>query len=272
MRLGRIEEGARYHEEALAGAVAAHVAWEVAAYSGELVEVKRELGDDEEALHLALAARDAHRAAGQKAGEIAVTNSIGLILHSLGRFPEAIDAYDDGLRILSDAGMEVRRATFLSHKASACLDAGELDRARHHVREALQVVQQTGLRAAEPTCRRTLADIALASGDIKATLNELRIAIVAARHDGTANVIGLQLRSCAAYFERVSDAATALCCVACADAHRFSAARMLYRYRGQRERLIASLEAAARVSAEAEGAALTLQAGLDLAERSLGTA
>jgi hypothetical protein len=47
---------------------------------------------------------------------------------------------------------------------------------------------------------------------------------------------------------------------------------MLYRYRGQRERLIASLEAAARVSAEAEGAALTLQAGLDLAERSLGTA
>ena len=58
----------------------------------------------------------------------------------------------------------------------------------------------------------------------------------------------------------------------CADAHRISKARPLDRYRDLRERLRASLSAEAAEAAEAQGAALSLQAGLDLAEGALGNA
>lgn len=269
MRLGRIDEGARLHEEALASAIDDKAASEIVDYTSRLVEVRREQGDDEGALVLAREALNGYRAAGQKSGEIMISNSIGLILHSLGRFPEAIEAYEEGLRLAGAAGMEVRRATLLTHKASACLDAGEFERAGQSGQEALQITLSRGLLAHEPACRRTLADIDMAGGDLGAARAQLGAAIVAARRNGTPNVMALTLRSCSAYLERCSDPAVALRCTACADAHRFSAAKQLVRYRGQRDRLLAVLDPTIGSRAETEGAALTLQAALDLAERAI---
>ena len=269
-RQGHLAEAERYLSQAVKRARAEHIPGDVAAFAGNLVAIKRELGDDEGALRLARDALNGHRANGHRTGEISMTNEIGLILHGMGQLAAAIDSYEQGLRLANQADMALRRIQLLTHLASACLDIGDFERARQTGRDALQLALKGGLLAHEPTCRRTLAAIDLATGELAGAHVQLCAAIVAARRIGTALVIGPLLRDCAAYLERVADAAAALRCVACADAHRISKARPLDRYRDLRERLRASLSAEVAEAAEAQGAALGLQAGLDLAEGALG--
>ena len=271
LRLGEPEEAARLLDEALDSAIADKVGWEIASYAGNLVEIKRELGDDEGALQLAQEALKGHRANGHRIGEISMTNEIGLSTHALGRIAEAIDWFEQGLSLATGADMELRRCQLQTHQASAYLDAGQVERARNVCREALHTVLKGGLVGHETACRRAMAEIELAAGDLAAARAQLRAAIVTARRIGTAPVIGPLLRNCAEYFERTDDGPTALRCVAVADAHRVSRAQLLARFRGQRERLYVSLDAQARHSAEADGAALSLLAGLDLADDALGT-
>ena len=270
LKQGRPADAARHLEEALARAIADKAPSDVAAFAGNLVDIKRELGDDEGALRLAFEAMQGHRANGHHIGEISMTNEIGLSHHKLGRPAEAVHWYEQGLQLAAGGGMEIRRCQLLTHMASALLDAGEPERARQVCREALQAVLQGGLLSHEPTCRRTLACTHLALGDLGDAHAQLAAAIVAARRIGTAPVAGPVLRDCAAYFEHEGDVETALRCVACAHAHRSSDATPLARYGEQHKRLRASLDSAVSHRAEVEGAAMSVQGGLDLAARALG--
>ena len=271
MKLGQPDEAARLLQEALDSAIADKVGWEIASYAGNLVNIKRELGDDEAALQLAQEALKGHRANGHRIGEISMTNEIGLIMHALGRLAESIDWFEQGLSLATGADMELRRCQLQTHQASAYLDVGQVERARIICRESLHAVLKGGLAGHETACRRTMVEIELAAGDLAAAHAQLRAAIVTARRIGTAPVIGPLLRNCAEYFERINDAPTALRCVAVADGHRVSRAQLFPRFRGQRERLRALLDAPARHAAEADGAALSLLAGLELADDALGT-
>lgn len=167
--------------------------------------------------------------------------------------------------------MELRRCQLQTHLASVYLDAGQVEHARNTCRESLHAVLKGGLVGHETVCRRTMAEIDLAAGDLAAARAQLRAAIVTARRIGTAPVIGPLLRNCAEYFERANDAPTALRCVAVADRYRVSRAQLFPRFRGQRERLCALLDAPARQAAEADGAALSLLTGLEWADGALGT-
>lgn len=270
-RQDKLIEARRYLSEALKRARAEGIAGDAAAFAGNLVAVHRELGDDVVALELANEALAGHRANGHLTGEISMTNEIGLILHSLDRPADAVASYEQGLRLASDVGLGLRRAQLLTHQASALLDLGIRDAARRFCNEALEVTLKGGLLAHEATCRRTLAAIDLDAGELPEAHAQLVAAIALGRRIGTALIIVPLLRECSSYFERTSDAATALSCEACADAHRLSNARQLARHRGRRERMRAALDANVRDSAEIDGAAMSLQAALDLAERTLAT-
>lgn len=270
LRKGQPVTAVQHLEEALARAQAAKAAAEIPAYAGNLVHIRRELGDDTVALQLAREALIGHRANGHLMGEISMTNELGQIHHNLGQLDQAIDWYEQGLRLAAGSGVELRRIQLLTHLASSLLDAGALERARLACDEAIQVVLQSGLLAHEPACRGTLANVALAQGDLPETRKQLRGAVVAARRIGTALVVTPVLRDCALYFERTGNAQTALHCLACAEQHAVAKGSPLPRYRGQRERLLALLDVAQRDSVQAHGAALSLQAGLALAEEALG--
>jgi predicted ATPase/DNA-binding SARP family transcriptional activator len=271
LKLGQPEEASRLMQEALDGAIADKIDWEIASYAGNLVNIKRELGNDEAALRLAQEALKGHRANGHRIGEISMTNEIGLIMHALGRLAESIDWFERGLKLATGSDMELRRCQLQTHLASAYLDAGQVERARTVCHEALHAALKGGLVSHESPCRRALAQIELAAGDLAAVRAQLRAAIVTARRIGTAEVIGPLLRNCAEFFERTGDALTALRCVAVADAHRVSRAQLLPRFRGQRERLCAMLDAPSRHAVEPDGASLSLLAGLMLAGDALGT-
>jgi tetratricopeptide (TPR) repeat protein len=256
-------------QEALALATEARVSHEVAAYAGNLVGILRESGDTEEALQLARRALSGHREAGNRAGEIASCNEIGLVLHSLGRPREAIASYEAGLQMATDGGTDLRHAQLLTHLGSACLDDGQLERGRQAVKLALQVTRELDLHGHEPTCRRTLAQIELADGQVDAARAQLAAAIVAARRLGTALALSPLLRDLSSLLLALGQPEAAVRCLASAEAHRASQEPPLQRYRHQRGRLVAALGAEACARAFAEGAATSLGVALDQAERAL---
>lgn len=272
LQQGRLREAAQIQEQALAHATSDRAISEVTAYSGNLVGLQRELGDNQAALRLALKTLNGHRANGHRIGEMSMTNELGLIHHALGQPKQAIQWYEQGLQLAAASDMDARRSVLLMHLASACLDAGELATAQQRGQEASQLMRKCGMVAHEPTCLGTLAAVEMAIGDLPSAKLHLRNAIVAAARIGTAKVVGPLLRDCAAYLERTADPQTALRCVACADAHRVSSGPLLLRYARQREQLRALLGAAARKHAETSGAALSLAAGLAMAESALGAA
>jgi predicted ATPase len=269
MRLGRLAEGARYLEEALKRARDAHIAWEVAGYAGNLVAIKRESGDLTGARAMALEALAGHRAAKHRQGEVSMYNELGMIAHDLDACAEAIDWYEQGLRAAADYGLELRTVQLLSHQASACIDLGDVPRARTLGARALAIIARSGLHANEPTCRRVLALAEMAGGDADAARLQLQHAIEAARRIGTALVASPVLRDCALWLEQRDEIAAALALVAAADAHRISQALLLPRYRDQRARLAGRLGTAQSAQSEHAGAALTLPAALDEAARLL---
>ena len=259
MRRGQPEAAAPLLEEALASATAERVQWEIPAYAGNLVAIKRELGGDAEALALAREALAGHQANGSRIGAMSMTNEIGLIYHAMGQVAEAIAWFEQGLEIARAIDADLRRIQLLTHLASACLEAGQLQRAREGAGEALQVTLASGLFAHEPTCRRTVAAIDLASGDIAGARTQLLAAIDAVRRIGTELVADHLLRECALFFEHTGALDLAQQCLACAETHHTSRATLIGRFRAQRERLRAGLPSSS----------LSLKDGLDLAARSL---
>lgn len=259
MRRGLPEAAAPLLEEALASATAERVQWEIPAYAGNLVAIKRELGGDAEALALAREALTGHRANGNRIGAMSMTNEIGQIYHGMGQVAEAIAWYEQGLEMATAADAVLRRIQLLTHLASACLEAGDLQRAREGAGEALQVTLASGLLAHEPTSRRTVAAIDLASGDVAGARAHLLASIGAVRRIGTERVADHLLRDCALFFEHTGALDVAQQCLACAETHHASRATLIGRFRAQRERLLAGLSASP----------LSLKDGLDLAARSL---
>ena len=94
--------------------------------------------------------------------------------------------------------------------------------------------------------------------------------IAVSRKVATAVAIAPALREGANFLEQHGDPAVALRLIACADAHRISQATLLARYRDTADRLRKRLDPSAVVAAEAVGAALSLDAGLDELARALG--
>jgi tetratricopeptide (TPR) repeat protein len=236
---------------------------EVASFAGNLVAIKRELGDTDGAVVLVEEALDGHRKNGHQIGQISMYNELGLILHAAGKLERAIEAYESGLRLAEANGLGGRRSTLLTHCASALLDRGDVNRARELSLEALRIVLATGLVGSEPMCRCTLAAIESAAGDADAAREQLIESIPVARKMATVPAIVLMLRGGANFMEQRGDPALALRLIACADSHRGSQAALIARYRNTADRLRRRLDPSVVATAEAAGAALSLDAGLD---------
>jgi predicted ATPase/DNA-binding SARP family transcriptional activator len=263
-QLGRFEEADRYLSEALKRARAEQPPIDVALFAGNLVGIKRYLGNDEAALALAHEAMDGHRARGHRIGELSMANEIGQMQHELGRIDEAIASFERGVRLASDTGLALRRVSLLTHLASACLDAGAVERAEAVCRESLQLRLESGAHSHEPTCRRTLAAIVLARGDLEEARTQLLAAIDAARRLDRRLSVAPILRDCAAYFERIGDVAMAMRCVASADAHGgASRMRLIPRHRLLGERLAGLVDGERRGAATGTGLANAPNATLE---------
>jgi predicted ATPase/DNA-binding SARP family transcriptional activator len=270
LRQDRLVDAERCLSEALKRARAEQLLSEVASFAGNLVGIKRELGDDESALALAMEALDGHRRNGHRMGEVSMHNEIGLLLHAGGRPDAAIRSYERGMQVAQAAGLVSRRGALLSNGASALLDSGDLTRARQFSMEALSVALATGLAASLPSYHCQLSAVELAAGNFDCARDQLTRAIAASREVSSAHALAHVLREGANYVEQQGDTAVALRLIICADTHHNSRAALTRRYRDTADRLRQKLGPAAVAAAEAVGAALSLDAGLDELARALG--
>ncbi len=268
-RQGRLTEADRYISEALKRARAEHLSGEVASFAGNLVSIKRELGDTDGAVALVEEALDGHRKNGHQIGQISMYTELGLILHATGKLGPAIEAYESGLRLAEASDLDSRRSALLTYCASALLDRGDINRARELSLEALRIVLATDLVSKEPMCRCTLAAIEVAAGNADAAREQLIASIPVTRKIATVPAIVLVLRDGANFLEKVGDPVTALRLIACADVHLVSRMVLIARYRDTADRLRIRLDASSVAAAEAAGAALSLDAGLDELSRAL---
>ncbi|MGH6624638.1 MAG: ATP-binding protein, partial [Burkholderiaceae bacterium] len=268
-RQGRVTEADRYLSEALKRARAENLPEEVASFAGNLVAIKRDQGDNVRALELVNESLEGHRRNGHLIGELSMLNELGLLLHSSGRVDEAIEAFTKGSQLAEVNGLASRQGTFMTHCASALLDKGDIDEARAVGREALRLLVEKGMVGAEPACRRTLVAIESAAGNVDAAREQLIEAIAISRRIATPPVVAPTLWEGADFLERFGDPVVALRLTACADTAWVTRLARMTRHRNADERLRARLDADAIAAAEAAGAALSLDAGLDQLTRAI---
>lgn len=122
-------------------------------------------GDLAQACDLFAAAEAAYQDGGSrlKAAEMANNRCVALI--GLHRGTEAVAAVEETPLIFSQAGERSQEALALGNLAAALEAAGDLDRADHTYRRALDLLARTGDRSAESVTWQALSRLQLRRGD-----------------------------------------------------------------------------------------------------------
>ncbi len=83
---------------------------------------------------------------GDRAGEGATLNNLGLLAYDQGHLEEAARYYEQALAIVREVGDRAGEATTLHNIASVEEALGQLDDAERHYRESLAVYTELGLQ------------------------------------------------------------------------------------------------------------------------------
>jgi tetratricopeptide (TPR) repeat protein len=127
---------------------------------------RRALANYEQALHL-------YREVGDRAGEAATLNNIGLVYNGLGDRRQALTNYQQALPIAREVGDRAGEAATLNNIGGVYAGLGDARQALTYYQQALPIRREVGDRAGEATTRYNIAMIYRAERNLDRAIGEL---------------------------------------------------------------------------------------------------